>query len=398
MSSPKRSPGSQSALRRANLARVLDEVRLGGPMTQAEIARRTGLSAASVTNLVRLLSSEGLVQAQEALVAGRRSRIVTSSQAPGWVLGIDIGRTHICLALADLGKRVVAEVRESNNAASSAAQGLELCRKLTEQLLEQAGVDKADILATAACVPGPLDGASGQIGAGALLPEWTGINLADRFQEALGLPVIVENDANLGAYGEWAWPSPRPLTGALAYLRLATGIGCGLVLNGQLYRGSAGTAGEIGHMTIEENGRMCRCGNRGCLETVASAPVMLGILWSAMERRVDLPEWVRLARSGHTPSVRLMEEMARYVGAAVANLANLISPELVVLGGPVAEVGQILLDPVREEVLRRALPAPGQAVRIELARHGGRSEVYGALHLATQAALASLPAAIVSLQ
>jgi predicted NBD/HSP70 family sugar kinase len=138
---------------------------------------------------------------------------------------------------------------------------------------------------------------------------------------------------------------------------------------------------------------MCRCGNRGCLETTASTSVLLGVLASTLERPCDTETWVRLAKDGHTAAVRLMEDCGRHVGAAVANLCNFINPAKVILGGPVTAAGELLLGPVRDEVRRRAMPAASATVSVEISRHGPRSEVFGALCLAIQAASATSPAA-----
>jgi predicted NBD/HSP70 family sugar kinase len=364
------------------MSRVLDLVQVAGPLTQAEISRRTGLSAASVTNIVRLLTDEGGVDVADAVQAGRRCRVVTPTCPPGLVLGIDIGRTHLRMCIADRAKTVLAEGSTDVAPGVSAEDGLGMCADLFATLLADNGLARDDVLVAAAGVPGPLDHQTGQIGAGSLLPEWNGIDLPERFSDALGLNVLVENDANLGALGEYLWDGIHTPRSSLIYLRLATGIGGGMVLDGHLHRGLSGTAGELGHMTIDENGRLCRCGNRGCLETLAATPVMLDVLASALERRVDLDTWLSMAAEGHTASVRLLEDMARHLGAVVANLCNLINPEVVCLGGPVTAAGDLLLAPMRDEVQRRAIPSASRRVRLEMSKHGPRSEVYGAVCLA----------------
>jgi predicted NBD/HSP70 family sugar kinase len=187
--------------------------------------------------------------------------------------------------------------------------------------------------------------------------------------------------------GEFTWDTPVLTPAPQVYALLSVGIGCGLVIDGnRLFRGAAGTAGELGHVTLDTSGRLCRCGNRGCVETTASTPVLLETLSAALERPVDLPEWLALARAGHNGSIRLLEDMGAQVGAAIANLVNLLSPASVVLGGPVTEAGDLLLLAVREAVTRRSMPAPGRKVHVRLARHPGLSELHGALALAAGSA------------
>ena len=384
-------PGSQGALRQNNLRRVLDEVRNAGSLTQAQIARSTGLSAASVTNLVRSLAKSGVVEVTSATASGRQCRLVTLTQTSGYVLGIDLGRSHLLMCIADLNWNIVVEGARTTTPEMPSSDGLALCQQIRNELLEQAGLTPDQLLAAAVGLPGPLDSATMQIGSSSLLPQWTGMDLKHAFEQVLSLPVVVDNDANIGALGEFAWQCPSRPQGSLIYLRLATGIGGGLMIGGQLHRGAAGTAGEVGHMTIDERGRLCRCGSRGCLETVASTPVMLQVLTSALERPADVATWMSLARQGHTASVRLLEEVGRHVGTAVANLCNFISPDRVVLGGPITAAGDLLLDPVRNEVGRRAMPATSRVVKIDITRHGGRTEMLGALVLARELALGNTP-------
>ncbi len=387
-------PGSTSALRRANTVRVLSLVRESDGLVQAEIARRSGLSPATVTNLVRDLVAEGAVTVSDCTVNGRRARMVSPAVSPGYVLGVDLGRSHVRMMLADQGHQVLAEGFHLLEPTLSSADGLALVARLYDELLDQAGADREEVLHAGVGLPGPLDVETHQIGAGTLLPEWTGQDLRAAFAEVLDLDVTLDNDANLGALGEYAWPvpddptAPAPQDGwrqSLVYVRLATGIGGGLVLGGELFRGANGTAGEVGHQTIAENGPLCRCGNRGCLEAIASIPHFLDALRSALDRDVDVATWVDLAKGGHTIAVRLVQDLGQHVGAALANLTNLVNPHRIVVGGPISATEEILLAPIRAEIRRRAIPAASRNVRVERTRHGDYAEVLGATHLALTA-------------
>jgi predicted NBD/HSP70 family sugar kinase len=378
-------PGSTAALRLKNTQSILKEVRSSGGLVQAEIARRTGLSPATVTNLVRELAQQRLVAAEDYVYNGRKAKLVTPLVGDGYVLGVDIGRSHVRVCLVDLGYRIVGEAFTNIDRGTSSAEGMALVARMYAQVLADAGAGRSAVLHAGVGLPGPLDQGTGQIGAATMLPEWMGQDLPKLFRETLGLPVTVDTDANLGALGEFAWP-PGLEADSIFYLRLATGIGGGLILGRQLYRGADGTAGEIGHHSIDESGPLCRCGNRGCLEAMASVPSFLRVLSSAVNRDVDVADWVTLAREGHSVAVRLMEDLARHIGVAVANIVNLANPNRVLVGGPIAAVGETLLAPIRTEVRQRAVPAATRRLRIERSRWGDYSEVFGAAYSALQAA------------
>ncbi|MDR3202050.1 MAG: ROK family transcriptional regulator [Bifidobacteriaceae bacterium] len=380
---PPTPPGSPRALREINAARILAALKLAGALPHAEIARRTGLSPASVTNIVRELTAVGAVEVADSLQDGRRCRLVSRRTRPGYVLGIDIGRTHLRACLADLGRHVIGESTRTMALGSPAEVGLELAEELLAEVVAAAGVSRDRLLAAGVGVPGPIHHATGTIGAGTLLPEWMGIDLPARFAQVLGVPTYVENDANLGALAEHSWrPVRESSASTLVYVRLATGIGSGIVVDGELYSGATGTAGEIGHVTVDENGPLCRCGNRGCLEAFAAPSSQVALLSSMLGRTVTVEDWVRMARAGSPAAVRLLEDMGHHIGAALANLCNLVNPDLVALGGPITAAGRLLLEPVRAEVRRRAIPAASEFVRIEVARHAERSAVFGAVSLA----------------
>jgi predicted NBD/HSP70 family sugar kinase len=192
--------------------------------------------------------------------------------------------------------------------------------------------------------------------------------------------VHVENDANLGALSEFVWGAGRGCS-SLAYLKLATGIGAGLVIDGQLFSGSGGTAGEIGHTTIDETGDICRCGNRGCLETMASAPAIVGLVSRSLDQEVELEDLLARAAAGDPVTSRALADAGRHVGVAVANLCNLVNPERIVVGGSIGSAGELLLDPLRDSVRLRAIATAAEDVEIVPAELGERAEVLGAMAL-----------------
>jgi predicted NBD/HSP70 family sugar kinase len=218
------------------------------------------------------------------------------------------------------------------------------------------------------------------IGSPAILPGWVGIRVADEMTARLALPVHVDNDANLGALSEFLWGAGSTAT-SLAYLKVATGIGAGLIVEGRLFHGAGGTAGEIGHTTIDENGPICRCGRRGCLETFAAGPAVVELLRPSLGADLTVAEVLERAYEGDPGCQRAIADAGRHIGQALGNLCNLFNPERIVVGGSLGAAGDLLLDPVREAVERAAIPSAADDVEIVLGVLGQRAELLGAVGL-----------------
>ncbi|MFD5417732.1 ROK family protein [Streptomyces sp. NPDC127069] len=373
-------PGSQSSLHRANLERVVRAVRLAGSLTQAEIARTTGLSAATVSNIVRELKEGGTVEVTDTSAGGRRARSVSLSGDAGIVIGVDFGHTHLRVAVGNLAHQVLAEESEPLDVDASWVDGFDRAEALVGRLVQQVGVARDKVIGVGLGVPGPIDVESGTLGSTAILPGWAGINPRQELSQRLGVPVYVDNDANLGALGELVWGSGRGVRD-LAYIKVASGVGAGLVINGQIYRGPGGTAGEIGHITLDESGPVCRCGNRGCLETFAAARYVLPLLQGSHGPELTMEKVVELAREGDPGCRRVISDVGRHVGSGVASLCNLLNPSRIVLGGSLAEAGELVLAPIRESVGRYAIPSAARQLSVLTGSLGGRAEVLGALAL-----------------
>lgn len=373
-------PGSQSSLHRANLERVVRAVRLAGSLTQAEIARTTGLSAATVSNIVRELKEAGTVEVTDTSAGGRRARSVSLSGDAGIVIGVDFGHTHLRVAVGNLAHQVLAEESEPLDVDASWVEGFDRAEALVGRLVEGIGVSRDKVIGVGLGVPGPIDVESGTLGSTAILPGWAGINPRRELSQRLGVPVYVDNDANLGALGELVWGSGRGVKD-LAYIKVASGVGAGLVINGQIYRGPGGTAGEIGHITLDESGPVCRCGNRGCLETFAAARYVLPLLQGTHGPELTMERVVELAREGDPGCRRVITDVGRHIGSGVASLCNLLNPSRVVLGGSLADAGELVLAPIRESVGRYAIPSAARQLSVLTGSLGGRAEVLGALAL-----------------
>jgi predicted NBD/HSP70 family sugar kinase len=373
-------PGSQSSLHRANLERVVRAVRLAGSLTQAEIARTTGLSAATVSNIVRELRDNGTVQVTPTSSGGRRARSVALSGDAGIVVGVDFGHSHLRVAVGNLAHQVLAEQSEPIDVDASAAEGFDRAEQLVGRLVESTGIGRDKVLGVGLGVPGPIDVESGTLGSTAILPGWSGTNPRQELAGRLGVPVQVDNDANLGALGELVWGAGRGVRD-LAYIKVASGVGAGLVVDGRIYRGPGGTAGEIGHITLDEAGPVCRCGNRGCLETFTAARYVLELLRGSHGDQLTIPKMVQLGREGDPGCRRVIGDVGRHIGMGVASLCNLLNPSRVVLGGDLAEAGELVLGPIRESVSRYAIPSAAQRLSVMPGALGARAEVLGALAL-----------------
>ncbi|MGH3728300.1 MAG: ROK family transcriptional regulator [Micromonosporaceae bacterium] len=372
-------PGSQSALREANQRRLLRAIRGAGSLTQAQIARATGLSAATVSNIVRELRDAGTVTVAPTSSGGRRAQSVSLARDTGLAVGVHVTADHLRAAVCDMAYEVLAEERIPYGAGLSAERGLRRAEWLVSTLLRQARVDRTKIRGVGVALPGPVDAVTGHVTAGTVLTAWEGVDVAGELSERVNLPVEVSNDANAAALGELIWGAGRDCT-ELAYLKLSSGVGAALVINGEVYSGAAGLAGEFGHITVNDQGRICRCGNRGCLETVVGGPYLLDLLpHRPDEPRPDLDELIEAAIDGDLGSRRVIADAGRAVGSAAAVLCNLLNPQRLIVGGELAAAGGLLLEPITEMLARQTLPKAAAMVQVVPAELGDSAAVRGAL-------------------
>jgi predicted NBD/HSP70 family sugar kinase len=372
-----------SPRRRDGRARLLAELASSGPATRAELARATGLAPSTVTNLVAALVKDGLVRAGESPGpggVGRPGQQIWLGRRAGVVVGVDLGRRHLKVAVADLSHEVLTRTERSKEADQDATEDIELIRQQVEATLAVAGVTRDEVLAVGMGLPGPVH-ASGEIGDSAILPGWIGVKGAKALEATLGMPVIVDNDANLGALGESRWGAGAGIRD-LVFLKVATGIGAGLVIDGKVFRGAGNTAGEIGHTVIDPGGPVCRCGNRGCLEMYAGSAPILAAVQPAHPEVTDLATVVERSEQGDGGCRRVVADAGRAIGSALATVCNIVNPARVVVGGTLGEAGETLLEPMRTAVRRGAVRSAAQDVEIVKAALGDDAELMGAVALA----------------
>lgn len=377
--------GPRGAGRRQVLAALGDH----GPATRLDLARRTGLSSSAISALTTELIAAGLVaEAPEVDSGERRGRgrpayRLTLVPPQGPVAGIDVGNTHVRVAVSAPHGEVLAERAVALDGADRPEDTLRLARRLTEDVVSEAGYDLSALRLAVLGVPVPLADHDGQVAANNILPQWVGRRPGVELGELLGVDVVVDNDANLGALGEQRHGAGAgSATGSLVYLKLATGIGAGLVLDGRLFRGDGGTAGEVGHVQVDPAGVLCRCGSRGCLETVVSLPRLLAALSPVTHDDLDADELGDLLLAGHAGAVRVVVDAGRTVGQALAGLITVLNPGTVVVGGHVGPLNELLAAQVRTAVDHWAQPAAAARVVVRASTHGSRAEVLGALALA----------------
>jgi predicted NBD/HSP70 family sugar kinase len=379
--------GSLESLRELNRLRVVDALKAVGTGSRAELARRTGLSRSTVSTLVAELVRQGFVVESGRAGRGRDSQqgrpptMLTLNPSAGAAVGIDFSHDHVRVAVSDLSRTVLAEGRENVDVDHHAHESIAVAVRLAGELLRAAGPASRRVVGAGVALSAPIDYERGMVHPSAIMPGWVGLDVAREIGDQLGMVVHVDNDANLGALAEVTLGAGRNARDA-AYIQISSGIGAGLIVDGRPYRGFGGTAGEIGHLLVDESGPICRCGNRGCLETLASGPALVELMRTSRGRELSLAELIELAVAGDGGAGRAIEDAGRVVGRAVAALCNLFDPEMVVIGGDLAPAGEILLGPVRESIRRYALPAATERLEVVAGVLGERANVLGALALA----------------
>lgn len=372
---------------------ILDLIRFTpGGISRVELARQVNLTRAAVTGIINDLVNAGLVREVDGSSAGGRTPIVLEiNPRRGFVVGVDMGATHVTLLLADFSARLILELEEPLDINMGPKPCLDAVDRLMRELLQKAGLGIEQILAIGVGVPGPTVIEAGMVSGPPIMPGWDGYPIRDHLQKLWGCPVSLNNDAELGALGEWSYGAGRGEC-ELVYVKVGTGIGAGLLLDGQIYHGMNGSAGEIGHTTIEENGPPCVCGNRGCLEALAGGRAVANRAIEAVRKgqRTVLSEvkplesitWrdvVQAARRGDLVAQQIVADAGAHLGTAIASMVNLFNPSMVVIGGGVSQIGDYLLEPIRRTVQQRSLLAASRSLRITEALLGRRSSGMGAV-------------------
>lgn len=311
-----------------------------------------------------------------------------------FVLCIDLGGTNLRVALLSADGTLLERVQQPTPADAPPQAVVQLLLDLGRQLLARRSLSFADLGGIGVAAPGPLDPEAGIIWDAPNLPTWNNVPLRQWLEQQTGLRVAIGNDANLGALGEHRYGVARGVR-HMVYLTLSTGIGGGLILDGRLYLGATGTAGEIGHMVVELDGPPCGCGRRGCLEAIASGTAIARQAREALQTpqgahsqlaNVPLDELearhvFAAAEQGDALARAILGRSAAALGAGLASLLHLFDPELLVFGGGLTRQPALLLEPALAEMRRRAFPQPAQAVRVERVALGDNSNLYGALAL-----------------
>ena len=380
--------GTQGRLREENRRRVLSFLQRRGALTRAEIARLALLSRSTVSNIVgELLVSELVREVDEPTTSRRRGHsgrpgaLVTLNPAAGAAIGVDVDHQQLRVVVANLAHTVLAEAEHPLDIDHDAREAMDIAAQFVDRVIDQAGVKRDRVIGVGMALPGPIEAVRRKVHPSSISPSWVGLeDPARELSGRLGLPVYLDNDANLGALAEMLWGAGQGVTEA-AYVKVGTGIGAGLVIDGQIYRGRIGTAGEIGHTTMTEDGPVCRCGNRGCLERFAGVPALLESLRGSRGPDLTMQALFDLALSGDAGSRRVIADAGRLIGIVVANLCNLLNPELVIIGGPLSVAGDILLDPLRASFARCALPVVGATTELTVGSLGERATALGAVGL-----------------
>ncbi|WP_422658355.1 ROK family protein [Paenibacillus sp. EC2-1] len=370
--------GDQALVKKINMSIVLNTIIRYSPLSRVKVSELTGLNKATVSNLVLELCEKHLLleSGPGESSGGRKPRMLLFNGKAGYAVGVEIRLKQMVAILTDLEGRIIAEnecLLEHHDVSSV----LNRMVQLIKGLMQLVPPSHYGIVGVGVGVPGMVDSDGTVLFAPNL--GWEMVPLRQLLEDEVGVPVTIDNEANAGAQGELRFGAGRDAQ-HLLYISAGSGIGSGIIINGELYKGARGYAGETGHMTIEADGKACSCGNRGCWELYASEKTYNSLDASLPSRRtLDL---VKYAEQGHDNTIAHFENIGRYLGVGITNLVNGFNPQSVVIGGPLSDAREWIQDTIEQVVSKRTLPYHRERMEIRFAELGSRSTVIGAAYSA----------------
>ena len=371
---------------------LLSLIRAGTAVTRADLARHTGLARSTVAQRVDALLASGLLleAGDTPSTGGRPATMLAFNHQAGVVLVADLGATHARVAVTDLAGTTLAERAGDLDIALGPAEVLKWVSARFHELLDQTSHAPADVRGIGIGVPGPVEFDTGRPVNPPIMPGWDGFDIPAWFADRYGAPVLVDNDVNIMARGEH-WVHWRR-TPHLLFVKVGTGIGCGIVADGHIHRGARGAAGDIGHIRATGEDVICACGNIGCLEAVAGGHALATRLAASGVEAQNSRDVVRLVHEGNVRATQMVRAAGRTLGEVLAGTVNFFNPAVIVIGGDIAEAHAQLLAGVREGIFSRSLPLATRDLRVVQCRLGDRAGITGAAITAIEQVLA--PAAV----
>jgi glucokinase-like ROK family protein len=394
---------TQTALTMLSITRsekeIIEFIRKFGEATKPDLVEFTEFSRTKVTTCVDSLLSKKIIQLNGSgdYTGGRRSKTFSMNGKLGLVAGVDIGATSIDLVLSDFSGNMIGRNGEPANVREGPRVILTRLCELLKDLLRENNLRCENLSGIGIGVPGPVDFSLGTLVSPPIMPGWDGYPIVSTIQEQFPYAnVVVDNDVNVMALGETSRGAGRGVDN-LIFVKIGTGIGAGIICGGKIYRGTSGCAGDIGHICVNKNGPICHCGNTGCLEALAAGPAIAErgvktaldgsspVLMKYYEnnggklRSEDIGD---AAREGDTSAIEIIRESGQKIGEVLASLVNFYNPSMIVIGGGVSNIGNLLLSSIRQAVLNRSLPLATRDLQIVFSAIGSDAGVMGLTTLA----------------
>jgi predicted NBD/HSP70 family sugar kinase len=384
-----------SAIRAKHSRLILNLLWRERELSRAELARRTSLSPSTVSAIISDLLNTGLVNESRtgASSGGRRPIMLEFQDQSSFIVGIELGATHVSCVATDLRARIRASWSAPAPVRDDPETTLKKVSMAVRSVLEAADIEPSRVLGMGVAVPSPVNPDRPGEMLPLVVPKWEGYNIATYLEETFGSPVFVDNDANLGALAELWWGAGCEAAD-LTFIKVATGIGAGLIIDGHIFRGSGGIAGEIGHTSIDVSGPPCVCGLNGCLTTFIGTPAVLErartILRDAGINQpvpTSIDQVVDAALGGEAWAVELVHYVGGKLGIGIANMLNLLNPKAVVIGGGISRAESLLIDAVQDTLRDLSLSASISDTHIRTTSLHEWGIALGAATLALEAAL-----------
>ena len=362
---------------------LFQHLRDGRPRTKAELSELTSLARSTITVRVDALLASGLLTpvGEAASTGGRPPTRYALNEGGHVVLAIDLGASHAAVATVDLAGKILEEESVESDIADGPTDVLDRATDIAKDLLGRRGLTAGHVVGIGIGVPGPVEHSTGRPANPPIMPGWHEFDIPGHLAREFPVPVLVDNDVNVMALGEHvtAWPDEEHLL----YVKVATGIGAGIISNRRLTRGALGTAGDLGHVRVADADEtvVCRCGNIGCLEAVAAGPAVATRLQAAGLDVSSPQDVVDAVLHGDVAALQAVREAGRSIGSVLATCVSLLNPSIIVIGGSLSLAGDNLIAGVREVVYQRSLPLATSQLRIVATTTGERAGILGAAAL-----------------